>query len=873
MGKHHRSSFKRSENRATKAGELVHADVCGPIQETSIGGSRYFVLFKDDFSSYRVVYFLKRKSEVSGCIEKYLHSVKSINSTVSVFRSDNGLEFVNTSITEIFEVNGIRHQRTVPYTPEQNGRAEREMRTIVEAARSMIHSKHIDFGFWAEAVNTAVYVLNRTGSSPVKDKSPYELWFNKKPSVDHLRIFGSDVYVHVAKQKRRKLDRKAKKGIFVGYCDNVKGYRVWIPDEKVIEISRYIVFRENAGSPASSIESSSSNNDFALFETSETSDNEIVDENSPVFGGMGNDIEVNDDHQLETVALDEEEDAFDSAEDDDIIFKNPSPNQRLRLRMPMPIQPKSKKVICKSNIKKETNLSEAEFGHAFVAGSEPKNYNEALESVESSKWKEAMDDEFRSLVKNQTWQLMKLPEGRKVIDNKWVFKIKEFPNGEIERYKARLVIRGFTQEYGIDYEETFSPVVKFTSLRSIIAMAAAEGLHMKQFDVKTAFLYGDLDEEIFMKQPQGYEDGSENVCKLKRSLYGLKQASRVWNKKFTQFLKDFNLKATSSDCCVFVGKENDWKIILAIFIDDGMVAATHSEHISNLIEHLTREFEIKVSDCKYFVGLEIDRREDGSIHVCQQAYARKVLNKFRMMDSHSVSTPAEGFVSQDPTDQISNYPFREAVGSLMYLAIGTRPDIAFAVGRVSRRLNHPTESDVNDVKRILRYLRGTMDIGILYESNRNLVLNCYSDSDYAGDRATRRSTTGFVLILGSGAISWSSQLQKCVALSTTEAEYVSSSQAVKELVWLNSLLDELYIEYESKTLFVDNLSAIRLIKNPEYHKRTKHIDVMYHFIREKFNEGFFDLSYICTGDQVADILTKPLTRDKFLKFRMLMGLN
>lgn len=866
MGKHHRSSFNSSESRATKTGELVHADVCGPMQTTSLGGSRYFVLFKDDFSNYRTVYFMKQKSEVSRYIEKYLNLVKSINSTVSVFRSDNGLEFVNVAVIKLFEMNGVRHQRTVTYTPEQNGRAEREMRTIVEAARTMLHSRNLDIVFWAEAVNTAVYILNLTGTSPVKDKSPFQLWFNRSPSVNHLRVFGSQVYIHVPKQKRKKWDKKAKKGIFVGYCTDTKGYRVWVPEDKVIEITRDIVFREEDQNSQGELPSSDSEEDFVFFESNGSQDNSVgisfneedsfIDENQ--FNSDGSNVNI-------------ENEKAQSGEDDEIVFENIGSKQNLRVRMPKPIIPTKEKPV-KSGKSNDASLEAMVIGYAFVAVNEPDNYDEALKSDDSIKWKDAMDDEFLSLQKNQTWKLVNLPEGRKLVNSRWVFKVKEKPNGEIERFKARLVVCGYTQEYGIDYEETFSPVVKFTSIRAILAMAAAEGLKTKQFDVKTAFLYGELSEEIYMRQPKGYEDGTSKVCKLQRSLYGLKQSSRCWNEKFTKFLENYDLKATSADVCVFVSKKGERKIVLAIFIDDGIVAATHNEDISKLIQHLIKEFEIKVSDAKFFIGVEIDQQNDGSIHICQRAYTKKILERFRMMDAHSVATPAECQVNRELTDSHPSYPYREAVGSLMYLAIGTRPDIAFAVGKVSRHLNNPTESDVNCVKRIFKYLRGTMDLGIIYESNAKLTLNCFSDSDYAGDSDTRRSTTGYVVILGSGAISWSSQLQKCVALSSTEAEYVSSSQAIKELVWLNSLVEELFIGYDSQTLFMDNQSAIRLIKNPEFHKRTKHIDVMYHFIREKFRDGFFVLNYIPTNDQVADILTKPLSRDKFVKFRQLMGM-
>lgn len=882
MGKHHRKPFKGSQNRATGIGDLIHADVCGPMQQQSLGGSRYFVLFKDDCSSYRTVYFMKQKSEVPACIQRYLNLVKSMNSTVSVFRSDNGLEFVNIATIKLFEANGVQHQKSVIYTPEQNGRAEREMRTIVEAARSMLHSKNLALSFWAEAVNTAVYILNRCGPSPVKNKSPYQVWFNKDASMNHLRVFGSVVYVHVPKQKRRKLDKKAKKGIFVGYCEDSKAYRIWIPAEKKIEIARDVIFRELVANEIDSAASCENEDDYALVELEENSqeigdqlepENANIDEFVGNFeNGLGDDSDIFiDSHEN----FDDED--VDPGNESKIVFENVDPAKRhLRVRIPKPIVQQ----VAKQNVRKPKSTKEAsyaalsdaiEIGCAFVATSEPGNYDEALQSKQCTSWKMAMDDEFNSLRKNRTWELVQLPDGRKLVDNRWVFKVKEKPNGEIERYKARLVVRGFTQEYGIDYEETFSPVVKFTSVRSILAMAAAEKLKIKQFDVTTAFLYGELSEEIYMRQPQGYEDGTNRVCKLLKSLYGLKQASRCWNRKFTKFLEKFDLKATSSDSCVFVSKHGQKKIVLGIFIDDGIIAATDESDITRLIDHLTKEFEIRVLDAKYFIGLEIDQQPDGSIHICQHAYTKKILTKFRMLEAHAVTTPAESQIVHEPMEAI-DYPYREAVGSLMYLAIATRPDIAYAVGRASRHLNNPSQGDVNGVKRIFKYLRGTMDLGMIYEPNPKFDLNCYSDSDYGGDMDTRRSTTGFVLNLGASAISWSSQLQSCVALSSTEAEYMASAQAIKELIWVDNLLGELLIKYESKILFVDNQSAIRLIKNPVFHKRTKHIDIMFHFIRERYGDGFFELVNIPTSEQVADIFTKALAREKFLKFRSLMGM-
>lgn len=765
-GKHHRMPFINSKNRSNKVGQLVHSDVCGAMHEISFGGSKYFVLFRDDYSNYRTVYFIKKKSEVAKLVENYVRRVKSNTSySVVAIRTDNGLEFVNNTVKTFTESNGIQHQKTVPHTPEQNGRAERDMRTVVEAARTMIHSKNLSLKYWAEAVNTAVYVLNRTGRSPVKGKTPYELWFKRKPKINHLRCFGSEVYIHVPKEKRRKWDSKAERGIFVGYCDDTKGYRVWFPDEQKIGISRDVVFRED--DTQVEIESSPNkkpNGNFAILPPENVS--RPVDAQSNRIGNYLDEQILNQSHQSVIELLDSSD--SDETAVDDLTFESVGTSDDINDPTWNPdtddlnytSSNDSDAHFCHAGESSESFWSNMMEGCAFVLeSSEPKSYQEAMNCLDSEKWVEAMNNEISSLTKNHTWDLVNLPKGRKVIDNKWIYKIKHNSAGDVERLKARLVIRGFTQQYGVDYLETFSPVVKLTSVRLILSIAASENLKLKQFDVETAFLYGSLDEEIYMCQPKGYEDHTNRVCKLNKSLYGLKQASRVWNQKFTDFLQKFQLKVCTSDNCVFVGNIAGRKIFLAIWIDDGLVAAKTEQDITELLSFLQREFAIKVADGNFFVGLQINRVCDGSIHVNQSTYATKVLTRFNMLETCPVDTPVDAnttLLSSLVDGKLTAFPYREAVGSLMYLTVATRPDISFAVGLACRYLNRPNENHVNLVKRIFKYIKGTINFGIRFKSNAALNLECFSDADYAGDVDTRKSTSGFVFMFGTGAISWGS---------------------------------------------------------------------------------------------------------------------
>lgn len=411
-------------------------------------------------------------------------------------------------------------------------------------------------------------------------------------------------------------------------------------------------------------------------------------------------------------------------------------------------------------------------------------------------------------------------------------------------------------------------VVRFSSIRSILAVAAKNKMSLKQFDIKTAFLNGDLEDTIYMKQPIGFADGTNKVCKLLKSLYGLKQASRCWNQKFTNFLKDFKFVQSAADPCVFIRKAEGETVLLAIYVDDGLLAATNQKCFGSVMNYLRKHFEVKEFDAKCYLGLQIEQMIDGSIQISQEAYAKKVIRKFGMEDAHPVSTPMENHraLDADIEGKASAFPYREAVGSLIYLANGTRPDICFAVNFVSRYMERPTSVHVEAVKRIIKYLKGTLNFGLFYYSNTTFDVRCYSDADYAGCVETRRSTTGYCITMGGSILSWCSERQDSVSRSTTESEYIASSEAVRELVWLKRLLMELIGPFEP-SLMMDNASAVKLVKNPEQHKRTKHIEVRYHFIREKYYNKEFSIQEVSSHDQLADIFTKPMAKPRIAFLR------
>ena len=491
-----------------------------------------------------------------------------------------------------------------------------------------------------------------------------------------------------------------------------------------------------------------------------------------------------------------------------------------------------------------------------------------------------------SLHKNHTWELVQLPEGKKALPCKWVYKEKITPSDGRPKYKARLVAKGFKQQQGIDFDEIFSPVVKMTTLRCVLALVAREDMDLVQMDVKTSFLHGDLHEEVYMQQPEGYiEKGKENlVCRLKKSLYGLKQAPRQWYHKFHSFMLSQGYRRSDVDHCLYTKRATDGSLlILVLYVDDMLIAGNSSEEISALKSKLHANFDMKdMGEANHILGMQIRRdRCKRLLYLSQAEYIDKVLKRFNMERGKALSTPLPPYVklskndcpmSDDEKAEMAKIPYSSAVGSLMYAMIATRPDIAFAVGVVSRHMSNPSKKHWEEVKGIMRYLNGTRDMCICFGSQEACVIG-YTDADYAGDLDNRRSTSGYVFAYTGGAISWRSRLQDCITLSTTEAEYVAATEACKEAIWLARLVGDLGMNVEMPVLHCDSQSAIQLAKNLVFHAKTKHVDVKYHFIREVLEDKRLQLIKVHTDDNHADLLTKGLPSERFAHCQELMSIG
>ncbi|KAF5775409.1 putative RNA-directed DNA polymerase [Helianthus annuus] len=849
MGKQKRVKFMKGKHNTRGILDYVHSDLWGPARVESLGGARYFMTVIDDFSRRVWVFILKHKSEAFKKFKEWkIYIENQTERKIKKLRTDNGLEYCNKEFEELCAESGIGRHLTIPGTPQQNGLAERMNRTLLERVRCMRLSAGLPKTFWAEAVKTAAYLINMCPSRAINMKSPMEVWTGEPPNYEDLRVFGTLAFAHTSQDK---LESRAIKCIFLGYQEREKGYRLWkiegesprIIKSRNVEFQEKIYYKDVMNGKSSKSVNTSQEDVQIEVETSEIVSSDVQNEESPT---------------VETETTSEQSGDYWLSRD------------RERRNVIKPLR-----------FRQNTNVSAVAF---ITAENECVNehltYYQAISSKEKEEWHKAMQEEMSSLIKNKTWELVKKPKDQKVVACKWIYKIKEgIPGVENRRFKARLVAKGFTQKEGVDYTEIFSPVVKHTSIRILLAITAALDLELEQLDVKTAFLHGYLDEKIYMAQPLGFvEEGSEEkVCLLKRSLYGLKQSPRQWYKRFDEFMTSSGFARSSYDSCVYYREYCPGNYVyLLLYVDDMLIACKHKEQIKEVKELLKSEFEMKeLGDAKKILGMEICRdRQLKKLKLTQSAYVKKILENYRMEGCKAVKTPLGAHFKlslQDSpkTEQEERYmnsvPYANVVGSMMYLMVCTRPDLAYAVSVVSRYLSCPGKVHWEAVKWILRYLKGTQDWGLVFGDNasdQQRVVG-FVDADFAKDPDKGRSVTGYMFKVLGNMVSWKSQLQHIVALSTTESEYVALTEAVKEALWLKGILKELGIKANVPVICCDNQGAIQLSKNSVYHERTKHISVKLHFIRDIVNKKLVEIKWVETEQNTADVFTKCLPGSKF----------
>ena len=849
MAKSHRTSYLPSMNKSSEPFAVIHSDVWGPAKIPTISKARYFVTFIDECTRMTWLSLLHKKSDVFKAFQDF-HSMvgTQYQKQIRSWQTDNAKEFLDFAVQQFIHQHGIRHQTSCTYTPQQNGLAERKNRQILEVVRASLFGMNMPRHYWGEAAKSAVYLINRIPSRVIDFKTPQQR-MQALLSTLHLpnlepRVFGCTAYVHIPKVLRTKLDPCATRCVFVGYSDLQKGYRCYDPHTHKLHVTLDVSFRETEpfySSPSHSISSQGEQlgDENQMLEDAESAkpSTNVLQQDTHEFVEFETMIE----HLGSRIAEERSRDIdAESPQNIELPLITPTANEPPQSNVPgqVSLQPlshslneanifsqdippttivprcsqRSNKGIPKklyepdhrANVQYPINnyvfnhrlsdsyaLTVNQLSHISI----PSNVQEALTDPA---WSKAVNEELQALQRNSTWELVCLPTGKKTIGCRWVFTVKLKQDGSVDRYKARLVAKGYTQKYGVDYQDTFAPVAKLDTFRILISIAASREWPLKQFDVKNAFLNGDLEEEVYMDIPPGVQCNFENrskVCRLKKSLYGLKQSPRAWFGRFSAAMKAFNYKQSGSDHTLFIKHQNGKVTALIIYVDDMVLTGDDPEEMTLLQQNLAAEFEMKsLGNLKYFLGIEVARSAHG-ISMSQRKYVLDLLTETGMLACKPASTPMDinhklGICpNQVPTD---TGRYQRLVGRLIYLS-HTRPDIAYAVSVVSQFMHAPSEEHLHAVHRILRYLKGTPGKGLLFSKHGVSSIVGYTDADWAGDQTTRKSTSGYFTFVNGNLVTWRSKKQNVVARSSAEAEFRGMAHGVCELLWIQRVLTELGI--------------------------------------------------------------------------------
>jgi len=842
--------------------ELLHTDVCGPVDHLSYDRKLYFVTLLDDYSGMAAVVPISNKSDVETVLPILIESMETASGKkAQAIRSDRGGEFTGNSLGNYFRSRMIKHQLTAPYSPQQNGKAERLNRTLVNRIRALLLDAQLPKTLWTEALRTANYLRNRVSPSARDDtKTPYELFTGQKPDISHLRVFGCTAYAADPTHKR-KLDERGTKGTFVGYDTNSLAYRIWVPPKGIL-IRRDVRFIESG---------------VCTLQTSQLQGKpapvyvEISRGNVQPQGAAAAGVPQAAQPQVQAPA------GAAAPIPAPAAVVPPQPAVRVSGRVRNPPQRYEPQDF------KRTRLHLTTFDDVYMCfmalmNDDPQTVEEALSRSDSDQWLQAMNEELKSFAETGTYEVVDADPSYRPIPLKWVLKRKRDEAGRVTRYRARLVAKGYRQIAGLDFHELYAPVCRAASIRTLLTHAAVNNLEIEQLDIKTAFLYGDLKEDIYTELPPGFQTEAGKLWKLKKSLYGLKQAPRMWYEKLSSELVKVKFKGSLAEPGLFIKQVSEAeKVYLAMHVDDLLIVGS-SEQVRATKEDLAMVFKIHdLGAVKFYLGMQISRdRDKRLIMLSQQAYVNTVLQRFNMSDAHPKLVPfAPGtvLVKRDENEDQADVPYMELLGSLLYMSVWTRPDISFHVSCLAKYMSSPTMHHWKTGMNILRYLVYTMSyvlcLGAVSQSAQPIV---YVDSDYASDLSSRKSTTGFVLQWYGSSIHWSSKLQDSVAVSTAEAEYIALSSAVKEALWLKNLMVDFGMSAPILVLN-DNSAVLSIANNPMCAKRAKHIDTQLHHIRDRIAKGEIIVQYCATNQMLADILTKPLPAQKHGLFTEQLGVK
>ncbi|GJP58814.1 hypothetical protein CLOP_g3663 [Closterium sp. NIES-67] len=916
--------FHSSETTAKAPLDEVVMDVVGPLK-LGAAGAEYFLTIVDVYTRMTWVYVLPKKSDVAETVKTdWLPMVeRQQDRLVKAVRTDRRGEFLSKDFSTWLKKQGIRHSLTMPYSPAMNGIAERANRTLTETAWGLLIEAGLPNYFWPDAVRHACVAKNRALNHVGEDKwVPYVEWIGRKPKVDMLRVFGCMCMALVPKKLRHnKLDAKATWAVHLGMAQNSKGWLLWDPFTKKFLVSRDCKFMVNLpykewkaenqakiGVRLGEVKSTGLEHVELPLELSSSS---TITRQSPQMNGGEEEEEVQQgDERAPSLPpratsargnrpdLPQRHESIQvpAAEEEGRGRRRPQPPNRLsydRLGGPANSTLTGSALMLGDDAEDESEECAFAFFSPVEMPGEPTNPKEAWEGPNGKEWKKASDEEMGSIKENDTFDLVNLPPGRKAISSKWLFKRKTDADGNIERYKSRLVAKGYQQQEKKDYNEVYARVVKGTTLRTLFAAAAIKGWVVKQMDIVTAFLNGVLEEETFMEQPEGYNDGSGRVWKLKKALYGLKQAPRQWYIKLREVLEAIGFTTSTADQSLFMLGEGEQRSFMVVYVDDILIFSPSSDLVKDVMLKLQDKFKCKtLGDVNYYLGLHIERDvEKRWMRVHQKKYLEALTANFGKSEGHVATPLPSGFKcvkgpAEESVGEEERRRFHSLVGSLMYAAVHTRPDAAFATGQLARVVQCPNEEQVAATERVAKHLGQTATVGLQYSAAAQrrqkgadgvepgrLFLTAFSDASWASELEDMTSVGGFICCIGGGPTAWESKKQVDQALSSVESEYMALFRAIREVVWQRRLLAELGEEQQGPTpLYCDSQGAIALAKNPVLHGLTKHMKVKWHWVRSMVTAGEVELHYVKTTAQPADMMTKRLVEQQHWKCCKLAGM-
>jgi len=837
--------------------EILSADLCGPVKPPTIHKEHFTSMFIDQASRYVFGKLIKTKDDAILHLDDITSTLDSRlpGARVRMLHTDGGGEYTGHAFRAACSARGIVQKFTNADTPEENHLAEKTNEYVFNKIRTYLTMTGLPKSLWGYCFDYVVYVYNHIPQELLNNRTPYEVLFGKPSRLHMLKTFGCLAYKFVPKSQRpSKLSNSAVPCVFLGYADGQLGYKLWNPKDRTITVSRSVTFDETK------IRNSH------LFASTDFGDGRLVIPAS--IGGVATDDDLAQARFGAAIKSTGSTPRINTAKrpaDDTTANTHRAPSTRARKK---PAQVTVNQVHVGSDL-----------GHTAVV--EPTTMADLQANPHKVLWLAAMQEEIDALKANGVWKLVDLPRNRKPLKSKWVWKVKYLPCGKIERLKARLVIKGFMQIAGVDFTDTFAPVVRLDSLRVLCALIALYDLETVQIDVQTAFLNGELDELIFMAQPAGFVDAGfpDKVCQLLKALYGLKQAPRQWLHMLHDFLTTLGFRRCYKDQCIYVRTSMDPAdtMYLAVYVDDITIAGRSKTALHDVKTAIEARFATTdKGELDFLLGIKITRnRARGTLHMHQGLFVAGLLERFNMAACHPVPTP-QVTGTPTPDDQAADarsVPYQNLVGALQYLVSATRPDIANAVRYLASHTHDHTQTHWRLAKRVLKYIAGTPELGLCYSRSGSTEPLAYSDADFANDSVDSKSITGSVILLAGAAVVYSSRKQSLVGQSTTEVEYIAAAETAKSIIWLRELLGEMRHPLDGPTrLMVDNQSAITVAARTSAHGRTKHIRLRYHFLQDEVAAGTLRLEYVNTKAQVADILTKALVDKQYGELRAGLGL-